>query len=77
MATHKAPRVEVPKPHTFSGRRDAKEIDNFLWHMEHYFKAIVLTDEATKVHVATIYLIDNVTLWWCQRFADIKKARAL
>ena len=77
MATHKAPRVEVPKPHTFSGRRDAKEIDNFLWHMEHYFKAIVLTDEATKVHVATIYLIDNVTLWWRQRFADIKKARAL
>ncbi|RVW13292.1 hypothetical protein CK203_103430 [Vitis vinifera] len=24
-----APRVEVPKPHTFSGKRDAKELDNF------------------------------------------------
>ena len=24
MATHEAPRVEVPKPHTFSGKQDAK-----------------------------------------------------
>ncbi|RVW74409.1 hypothetical protein CK203_058188 [Vitis vinifera] len=34
MATHEAPRVEMPKPHTFSGKRDAKELDNFLWHMK-------------------------------------------
>ncbi|RVX19742.1 hypothetical protein CK203_005067 [Vitis vinifera] len=44
-----ASRVEVPKPHRFSGKRDAKELDNFLWHMERYFEAIALTDEATKV----------------------------
>ncbi|RVW92708.1 Retrovirus-related Pol polyprotein from transposon 297 [Vitis vinifera] len=53
MATHEAPRVEVPKPHTFSGKKDAKELDNFLWHMEHYFEAIALTDEATK-HIGSI-----------------------
>ena len=35
MATLEAPRVEVPKPHTFSSKRDAKALDNFLWHMEH------------------------------------------
>ena len=40
MATHEAPRVEVPKPHTFSGQQNAKELDNFLWHMERYFEAI-------------------------------------
>ena len=34
MATHEAPRVEVPKPHTYNGKRDAKELDNFLWHVE-------------------------------------------
>ncbi|WKA03519.1 hypothetical protein VitviT2T_021622 [Vitis vinifera] len=73
MATHEAPRVEVPKPHTFSGKRDAKELDNFLWHMERYFKAIALTDEATKVRTATLYLTDNATLWWRRRFADIEK----
>ncbi|RVX07638.1 hypothetical protein CK203_025243 [Vitis vinifera] len=63
MATHEAPRVEVPKLHTFSGKRDAKELDNFLWHMERYFEAIALTDEATKVRTATLYLTDNATLW--------------
>ncbi|RVW81588.1 hypothetical protein CK203_049484 [Vitis vinifera] len=61
MATHVAPRVEVPKPHTFSGKRDAKELDNFLWHMERYFEAIALTDEATKVCTATLYPTDNAT----------------
>ena len=75
MATHEAPRVEVPKPHTFSGNRDAKELDNFLWHMEHYFEAIALTDEATKVHTATLYLTDNATLWWRRRFIDIEKGK--
>ena len=62
MATHEAPRVEVPKPHTFSGKRDAKELDNFLWNMERYFEAIALTDEATKVRTVTFYLTDNATL---------------
>ena len=65
--------MEVPKPHTFSGNRDAKELDNFLWHMDCYFKAITLMDEATKVHTATLYLNDNATLWWRRRFIDIEK----
>ena len=73
MATHEAPRVEVPKPHTRSGKRDAKELDNFLWHMERYFEAIALTDEATKVRTATLDLTDNATLWWHRRFADIER----
>ena len=73
MATHEAPKVEVPKPHTFNGQRDAKELDNFLWHMERYFEAIALTDEATKVRTATLYLTDNATLWWRRRFMEIEK----
>ena len=63
MATYETPRVKVQKPHTFSGKRDAKELDNFLWHMERYFKAIALMDEATKVHIMTFYLTNNATLW--------------
>ena len=73
IATHKAPRVKVPKPHTFSGQRDAKELDNFLWHMERYFEAIALTNEAMKVRIATLYLTDNATLWWHRRFLEIEK----
>ena len=34
MATHEAPRVEVPKPYTFTGKQDAKELDNYWWHIE-------------------------------------------
>ena len=73
MATHEAPRVEVPKPHMFSGKRDAKELDNFLWHMKRNFEAITLTDEATMVRTATLYLTDNATLWWRRRFVDIER----
>ena len=73
MATHEAPRVEVPKPHTFSGKRDSKELDNFLWNIGRYFEAIALTDEATKVRSATLYFIDNATLWWRRRFMEIEK----
>ncbi|RVW52062.1 hypothetical protein CK203_079595 [Vitis vinifera] len=73
MATQEASRVEVPKPHRFSGNRDAKELDNFLWHMERYFEAIALMDEAAKVRTATLYLTDTATLWWRRRFADMEK----
>ncbi|RVW20113.1 hypothetical protein CK203_115705 [Vitis vinifera] len=73
MATQEASRVEVPKPQGFSGKRDAKELDNFLWHMERYFEAIALTDEAAKVRTATLYLTDTTTLWWRRRFADMEK----
>ncbi|KAL6327866.1 hypothetical protein AAG906_026545 [Vitis piasezkii] len=72
MATQEASRVEVPKPQGFSGNRDAKELDNFLWHMERYFEAIALTDEAAKVRTATLYL-RHATLWWRRRFADMEK----
>ncbi|KAJ9702781.1 hypothetical protein PVL29_004490 [Vitis rotundifolia] len=73
MATQGASRVEVPKPQGFSGKRDAKELDNFLWHMERYFEAIALIDEAAKVRTATLYLTDTTTLWWRRRFADMEK----
>ena len=72
MATHEAPRVEVSKPHTFTRKRDAKELDN-LWHMERYFEAISLTGKATKVRTTTLYLTDNATLWWRRRFMEIEK----
>nr|CAN74380.1 hypothetical protein VITISV_007943 [Vitis vinifera] len=68
-----ASRVEVPKPQGFSGKWDAKELDNFLWHMERYFEAIVLTNETTKVRTTTLYLIGTTTLWWSWRFANMKK----
>ena len=41
--------------------------------MERYFEAIGLKDEATKVRTATLYLIDNATLWWRIKFLEMEK----
>ena len=73
VPTQKASRVEVPKPQGFRGKRDAKELDNFLWHMERYLKAIALTDEATKVKIVTLYLTNTATLRLRWRFTNMEK----
>ena len=73
MAIQEASRVEVSKPQGFSGEWDAKELDNFLWHIERYFEAITSIDEVAKVKTTTLYLTDTTTLWWCQRFVDMEK----
>lgn len=54
------PRVDVPKPKEFSGRRDAKELDNYMWHMERYFEALDFQDEKQKVNTATLYRYGGV-----------------
>ncbi|KAK3015069.1 hypothetical protein RJ639_007039 [Escallonia herrerae] len=72
LVTH-SPRVDAPKPKEFGGKRDAKELDNFIWHMERYFEGASITDEKAKVRTATLYLTDTATLWWRRKHNDIKK----
>ncbi|KAK3009869.1 hypothetical protein RJ639_011883 [Escallonia herrerae] len=72
VVTH-SPRVDEPKPKEFGGKRDAKELDNFIWHMEHYFEGANFTDEKAKVRTATLYLTDTATLWWHRKHNDIEK----
>ncbi|KAE8668158.1 hypothetical protein F3Y22_tig00112344pilonHSYRG00099 [Hibiscus syriacus] len=67
------PRVECPKPQGFNGARDAKEVENYLWQMEQYFKGIGLNDEAAKVKTAALYLSDIAMLWWRRKHADIER----
>ncbi|KAI3443871.1 hypothetical protein Pfo_000536 [Paulownia fortunei] len=43
-----SPRVDYPKPNGFDSRRDAKEVENFLWQMQHYFEGLNLTDEVSR-----------------------------
>lgn len=73
MASQERPKVEVPKPQASNGKRDAKQLDNFLWKMEQYFEAINLVDEEAKVRATTLYLIDKATLQEQRRFADMEK----
>ena len=63
LAMTPGPRMDVPKPKEFKGARSAKEVDNFLWGMERYFRASNITVDATKVSTASMYLVDIVLLW--------------
>ncbi|KAK9166643.1 hypothetical protein Scep_001834 [Stephania cephalantha] len=54
-------RTKVPEPKKFSGKRSAKELENFLWDMEQYF-ATTGTEECQKV-----YLEGDAKLWWRTR----------
>ncbi|KAF2282408.1 hypothetical protein GH714_043985 [Hevea brasiliensis] len=55
------------------GARNAKEIDNFLWSLEQYFRAIGITDDAKKVDHAPLYLVDTAMVWWRRRHGDMEK----
>ena len=46
MATHEAPRVEVPKPHTFSGKQDAMAVAESLID---YKESMSSNDEGSRV----------------------------
>ena len=46
MATHEAPRVEVPKPHTFNGQQDAMAVAESLMD---YKESMYSNDEGSRV----------------------------
>ena len=57
-------RMRVPEPRSYGGARDAKELENFLFDMEQYFRAVRPDSEEAKVTTATMYLIGDAKLWW-------------
>ncbi|RVW60334.1 Transposon Tf2-2 polyprotein [Vitis vinifera] len=48
-------KVRVPKPKGFNGNRNAKELENFLWDIEQFFKAAHVPD-GEKVSITSMYL---------------------
>ncbi|KAL2246590.1 UNVERIFIED_CONTAM: Transposon Tf2-12 polyprotein [Sesamum indicum] len=65
-------RLRIPEPKAYSGERDAKEVENFLFDMEQYFLVADMRDEARKVATATMYLTGDAKLWWRTKFAEIQ-----
>jgi len=59
-------KVKVPDPKQFSGNRNAKDLENFLWDMEQYFKAARISEEE-KVTVTCVFLTGDAKLWWRTR----------
>ncbi|CAL1415135.1 unnamed protein product [Linum trigynum] len=68
-----ASNMEIPRPKSFQGSRNAKELENFLWSLEQYFGASGIRDENTKVKTAPLYLSDVAMLWWRRTQGDINR----
>ncbi|CAN1291309.1 hypothetical protein LINPERPRIM_LOCUS21090 [Linum perenne] len=68
-----ASRVDVLRPKSYGGSRNAKEVENFLWGLEQYFEASGIRDELAKVRTASLYLVYVLMLWWRRREGDIAR----
>ncbi|KAH0665280.1 hypothetical protein KY290_027548 [Solanum tuberosum] len=66
-------RMKVPKPKAYNGVRSAKELENFLWDVENYFKEAKVPN-SEKVSVTTMYLSDAAKVWWRTRVAEVESA---
>jgi hypothetical protein len=62
-------KLKVPEPKPFVGARSAKELENFLWDMEQYFRAARIPD-GERVTITTMYLSGDAKLWWRTREDD-------
>ncbi|MFQ6623773.1 hypothetical protein Gotur_004170 [Gossypium turneri] len=65
--------MDVLKSKAFKGARFVSEVDNFLWAMEQYFRAISIEDDATKVNTVAMYFTDVALLWWRRRSIDVRR----
>ncbi|GKA97882.1 putative retrotransposon gag domain, aspartic peptidase domain protein [Tanacetum coccineum] len=59
--TNHGPKIDVPKPSSFVGKREARLVDDFLWEMEQYLEGVNVVDDAFKIKMATRYLKDTAT----------------
>lgn len=46
------------------GLPSSKDMDNFLWSMNHYFRGARIIDGAMWVSIASMFLVDIAWLWW-------------
>ncbi|XP_062080659.1 uncharacterized protein LOC133785442 [Humulus lupulus] len=68
-------RVKVPELRPYGGARDAKDLENFLFDMEHYFRVVRAESEDGKVAMATMYLSADAKVWWRTKYDDIQNGR--
>ncbi|CAL5413401.1 unnamed protein product [Camellia sinensis] len=66
-------RARVPEPRAYGGARNAKELDNFLFDREQYFKAVKADAEETRISMATMYLSGDAKLWWQTKHDEMQR----
>lgn len=65
--------MNVPKSKEFKGTRFTRNVDNFLWGVEQYFRVMSIEDDATKVNIASTYFTNVAFLRWRRRSMDEKR----
>ncbi|XP_075092690.1 uncharacterized protein LOC107763230 [Nicotiana tabacum] len=63
-------KIQEPKP--YSGARDAKEVENFIFDIEQYFDVVGQLEESKKVATAAMYLQGVAKLWWRVKYEAIR-----
>ncbi|GJS64506.1 putative retrotransposon gag domain, aspartic peptidase domain protein [Tanacetum coccineum] len=71
--TSHGPKIDVPKPSPFVGKREARAVDDFLWETEKYLEGVNVVDDASKIKMVTRYLKDTAALWWRRWYGDIER----
>nr|GEX53112.1 putative reverse transcriptase domain-containing protein [Tanacetum cinerariifolium] len=61
--TNHGPKLDVPKPSSFMGKRESRTVNDFLWEMEQYLEGVNVVDDASKIKLATRYLKDTAILY--------------
>ena len=72
-----ATKVKVPEPKPFNGARNAKDLENFLWDMEQYFR-VARVPSQEMVTITSMNLSGNAKLWWrnCVEYnADVGRGK--
>ena len=62
-SANRGKRAKVPESKRYEGARDAKELENFLFDIEQYFRAVQTNSEEDKVAMAAMYLAGDAKLW--------------
>ena len=63
-------RAKVLEFRRYERARDAKELENFLFDMEQYFRAVRTDSEEDKVAMVAMYLAGDAKLWWRSKFVN-------
>ena len=66
-------KVKVPEPAQKKGSRAAKDIDNFLWSLDQYFRATNVQEDEDRVNTAAMFLADDALLWWRRLVEDARR----
>ena len=65
--------IDVPKPDTYDGARNAIVVDNFLFGLKQYFNTMGVRDDTLKVGTAPTFIGSATQLWWRWKYGEMGK----